>query len=66
MTFVKTIPEDQAEGLLADLYKAEIDSKGYVPHYTRRPSVCIPRSTLHGLNLLVQCVARCVYGAMSL
>ena len=34
MAFIKTIPEDQAENLLHDLYQAEEKSNGYVPNYT--------------------------------
>ena len=35
MTFIKTIPEDQAENLLNDWYQAEAKTNGYVPNYTK-------------------------------
>ncbi len=35
MAFIKTIPQDQAEGLLQEQYKADLESKGYVPNYTQ-------------------------------
>ncbi len=35
MAFVNTISVDQARGLLQDQYKADLDSKGYVPNYTQ-------------------------------
>ena len=43
MTFIKTIPEDQATGLVFDQYKADRESKGYVANHTKafslRPEV---------------------------
>jgi hypothetical protein len=35
MAFIKTTPVDQADGLVYDQYKADQESKGYVPHYTQ-------------------------------
>ncbi len=35
MPFIKTIPEDQAESLVNDQYKAARDSMGYVPNYVK-------------------------------
>ncbi len=35
MAFIKTISEDQAEGLLQELYQAEGKANGYVPNYTQ-------------------------------
>jgi hypothetical protein len=35
MTFIKTVPIDQAEGLVYEQYKADQDSKGYVPNYNQ-------------------------------
>ena len=35
MAFIKTIPLDQAQGLLQEQYKADLESKGYVPNYTQ-------------------------------
>ena len=39
MTFVKTISEDQAEGMVHDLYKAAQESMGYVPNYAQAMSL---------------------------
>jgi uncharacterized peroxidase-related enzyme len=43
MTFIETIPEDDAEGATADWYAAERERVGYLPNYTRvfgqRPAV---------------------------
>jgi len=33
MTFIQTISEDQAEGLVHEQYKAAQENLGYVPHY---------------------------------
>ncbi len=33
MAFIKTVPEDQAEGLLRDLYQSARKSNGYVPNH---------------------------------
>ncbi len=35
MSFINTIPEDQAENLLKDWYQAEAKTNGYVPNYTK-------------------------------
>ena len=35
MAMIKTIPVDQAEGLLREQYQADQESKGYVPQYTQ-------------------------------
>ncbi|PWB54065.1 MAG: hypothetical protein C3F13_07170 [Anaerolineales bacterium] len=35
MAFIKTIPVDQADGLLREQYQADLGSKGYVPQYTQ-------------------------------
>lgn len=35
MSLIQAIPVDQAEGQAAELYKAEINSKGYVPNYVK-------------------------------
>lgn len=35
MTFIKTIPEEQAENLVQEWYLAEEKSNGYVPNYTK-------------------------------
>jgi uncharacterized peroxidase-related enzyme len=34
MAFIKTIPEERAEGKLLELYKADRQTKGYVPNHT--------------------------------
>ncbi len=39
MTFIRTIPLEEAEGLAAEQYKADLESKGYVPNYTRAFSI---------------------------
>ena len=39
MTFIKTISEDQAEGLVHDQYKAAHESMGYVPNYAQAMSL---------------------------
>ena len=35
MALIKTIPVDQADGLVREQYKADQESKGYVPQYTQ-------------------------------
>ncbi len=35
MAFIQTIPEDQADGLLRDLYEQDKKKEGYVPNYAR-------------------------------
>ena len=35
MSFIKTIPEEQAENLLQEWYQAEKKTNGYVPNYTK-------------------------------
>jgi uncharacterized peroxidase-related enzyme len=35
MSFIKTIPEEQAEGLLQEWYQAEAKTNGYIPNYTK-------------------------------
>jgi len=43
MTFIDTIPEDDAEGATADWYTADRERFGYLPNYTKvfghRPAV---------------------------
>ena len=43
MPFIKTIPEQQAEGKVKELYEADRKRVGYVPNYTKafslRPEV---------------------------
>lgn len=43
MAFIKTIPEEQAEGLLLTQYKAALENSGYVANYIQafslRPEV---------------------------
>jgi hypothetical protein len=39
MTFIKTISEDQAEGLVHDQYKSAQESMGYVPNYAQALSL---------------------------
>ena len=35
MAFIKTISEEQADGLLAELYQAAQKTNGYVPNYAK-------------------------------
>ncbi len=35
MTYIKTIPLEQAEGLVKEQYQADLKSKGYVPNFTQ-------------------------------
>ncbi len=35
MAYIKTLPEDQAEGLMNDLYQAEKKTFGYVPNFAQ-------------------------------
>jgi hypothetical protein len=35
MAFIKTISDDQADGMLKDLYQAAQKSNGYVPNYVK-------------------------------
>jgi len=39
MTFIKTIPEEQAQGLLLEQYQAAQKSTGYVPNYVKALSL---------------------------
>ena len=39
MTFIKTIPEDQAEGPLKDVYQVAKKTNGYVPNYVKTFSI---------------------------
>ena len=39
MTFIKTVSEDKAEGLVQDLYQAARKSNGYVPNYVKTFSI---------------------------
>lgn len=39
MAYIKTISLDQAEGLVHELYQADLKSKGYVPNYTEAFSI---------------------------
>ncbi len=43
MAFIETVPPEEAEGLLAELYAADIRKHGFVPNYSQawslRPEV---------------------------
>lgn len=39
MAFIKTVSEDQAEGLVRDQYQAALKNMGYVPNYTKALSL---------------------------
>ena len=34
MAFIKTVPADQAEGILSEIYQEDVKTKGYVANYT--------------------------------
>ena len=46
MTFIETVPEDQATGATAELYASDDETFGYLPNFTRafslRPEVYPP------------------------
>ena len=52
MAFVRTVPTEEANGILRELYDEEIRSKGYVPNYTRvlstRPDLILAWRSLIG------------------
>ena len=52
MTFIETIPEDQAAGLVQDLYQAAQKNMGYVPNYVKVLSL---RPEKHIWNLNPTC-----------
>ncbi|MBI4926454.1 MAG: hypothetical protein HY835_01725 [Anaerolineae bacterium] len=35
MTFIKIIPEDQAEGLAHEQYQSALKGQGYIPNYVK-------------------------------
>jgi len=39
MAYIKTVPIDQAEGLVSEQYKVDLDSRGYVPNFTQAFSI---------------------------
>ena len=39
MTFIQTVPEDQADGQVAELYQADLDSDGFVNNSTKAYSL---------------------------
>ena len=39
MSYIKSIPEDQAEGLVKDQYQAAQKNLGYVPNYVKAFSI---------------------------
>lgn len=39
MTYIKTIPEDQAEGLVKEQYQSALKDNGYVPNYAKALSI---------------------------
>jgi len=44
MSFIQTIPEEEATGQLRELYESRLEKRGYVPNYLKalslRPAVC--------------------------
>lgn len=51
MTFIETIPEDQAKGRVREQYQADLKSKGYIANYTKAFSLH-PEAYDAWLNLL--------------
>ena len=39
MTFIKSVPQEQAEGLVQDQYQAAQKNNGYVPNYVKALSL---------------------------
>jgi alkylhydroperoxidase/carboxymuconolactone decarboxylase family protein YurZ len=43
LSFIQTVPQEEAAGLLAELYEADLKANGFIPNYTRafslRPEV---------------------------
>ena len=39
MAFVRTVPEEQAAGLLREMYEADRSTYGYVPNFTKALSL---------------------------
>lgn len=43
MSYIQTVPHEEASGLLSELYKADLATNGFVPNYARafslRPEV---------------------------
>ncbi len=39
MSYLRTISESEATGLLAELYRADRESLGYIPNYTKAMSL---------------------------
>lgn len=52
MTFLQTVPDDEATGEVAKIYRQEIDASGYVPESTRalttRPDVLVAYTSFVG------------------
>ncbi len=57
MTFIATIPEDQATGATAELYATDQETFGYLPNFTRAFS-SRPRYTRPGANSTARSSAR--------
>jgi hypothetical protein len=39
VAFIQTIPEEEATGLLRDLYDSRLEKRGYVPNYLKTLSL---------------------------
>lgn len=39
MAFIRTIPVDQAEGLVGDQYRTDQENRGYIPNFTQAFSI---------------------------
>jgi hypothetical protein len=38
VTFIRTVPEDEADGPVASLYEADVEADGFVNNSTKKPS----------------------------
>jgi alkylhydroperoxidase/carboxymuconolactone decarboxylase family protein YurZ len=52
LSFIQTVPQQEASGLLKELYEADLSANGYIPNYARafslRPEVYAAWRALSG------------------
>jgi alkylhydroperoxidase/carboxymuconolactone decarboxylase family protein YurZ len=52
LSFIQTVPQEEASGLLKELYEADLEANGYIPNYARafslRPEVYAAWRALSG------------------
>jgi alkylhydroperoxidase/carboxymuconolactone decarboxylase family protein YurZ len=52
LSFIQTVPQEEASGLLEELYEADLAANGYIPNYARafslRPEVYAAWRALSG------------------